>query len=481
MTPGENLSKSGPDTATTQHFRVFAHGRELAPEQLPLQVAARDGVIVRDFEEELRFDDGSVVHVFGTAVPLRGEDGVPRGAIATFLDVTRLKQAEAALRLADQRKDEFLAILSHELRNPLAPILTAAQLMKLRGDVATPRERELITRQAQHLVRLVDDLLDVSRVTRGKIALKKERLELAHVVAKAVEAVSPLLEQRKHVLQVAAPAEGLAVDGDEVRLTQVVSNLLSNAARYTPPGGHIAVAGAREGDHVVLRVRDDGTGITPELMPQLFEMFVQGPRGPDRAEGGLGLGLALVRRLTELHGGTVEAHSDGPGRGSEFTVRLDAAPELPPVLQPPAGTRRPSASGRALRVLVVDDNRDAAELISEVLQAAGYAVETAGDPSSALLAAERFRPHLAVLDIGLPVMDGYELGQHLRARMGTAAPALIALTGYGQEQDKQRSQSVGFAFHLVKPIDSETLLQCLAAAAPDRAADDAAATDSAGS
>jgi PAS domain S-box-containing protein len=452
---GQNLSKSA-DPAATRHFKVFANNVEVPPEELPLQRAAR-GAEVRSYEEEVHFDDGQVVHLFGSAIPLRDPGGAPRGAIGAFVDVTRLKQAEAAMRDADRRKDEFLALLSHELRNPLAPILTAAQLMQLRGDVATPREREVILRQAQHLVRLVDDLLDVSRVARGKVTLTKRLIETASVVAKAVEATAPLFEQRRHQLQLSVPSEGLSIDADEVRLTQVVSNLLTNAARYTAPGGRIDVTAVREGDEVVLRVRDNGMGIDPTLLPHLFEMFVQGPRGPDRSQGGLGLGLSLVRTLTALHGGTVSATSEGIGRGSEFTLRLpSSAPPGQPVRAPDRGARR-VAGPRGQRVLVVDDNRDGAEMISDLLADAGYEVQIADDPSQALSLADAFRPQLAILDIGLPVMDGYTLGRELRHRMGGATPILVALTGYGQEQDQRRSEEAGFAMHLVKPVDAERL------------------------
>jgi len=395
-------------------------------------------------------------------VPLRDPAGAPRGAIGAFVDVTRLKQVEAAMREADRRKDEFLALLSHELRNPLAPIVTAAELMQMRGDVATPFEREVILRQAQHMVRLVDDLLDVSRVARGKVTLAKAPLNLGIVVSKAVEATSPLLEQRRHQLHLTVPPQGLPVIGDEVRLTQVVSNLLTNAARYTPPGGHIEVNGALEGGEVVLRVRDNGAGIDAALLPNVFEMFVQGTRSADRSEGGLGLGLSLVRTLTILHGGTVSAHSDGPGHGSEFTVRLPASAPRPD--QPPAtkGEHRPTTGTRSKRVLVVDDNRDGAQMISAVLVGAGHDVQVVADPSHALLLADVFRPQVAILDVGLPVMDGYALGQELRARLRGEPPVLIALTGYGQTEDKRRSEEAGFSLHLVKPVSAELLLGFLA-------------------
>ena len=455
---GENMSKTALDPTATRHFKIFANGVEVPPSELPLQRAAR-GAEVRNYEEEIRFDDGKVIHLYGSAVPLRDPSGAPRGAIGAFVDVTRLKQAEAALMEADRRKDEFLALLSHELRNPLAPILTAAEIMKLRGDVPAPQEREVIVRQAHYLVRLVDDLLDVSRVARGKVTLSKKTLELADVVAKAVEATAPLLEQRQHQLVIAVPSQGLPVEVDEVRLTQVVNNLLTNAARYTDPGGRIEVSAGREGDHVVLRVRDNGAGIAPALLPHVFEMFVQGARGSDRSEGGLGLGLSLVQSLTALHGGTVTVRSEGLGRGSEFTIRLPAsAPLLRPAPLAAIATRR-IASGCGHRVLVVDDNRDAGMMISKLLAEGGYEVQIAGDAFQALSVAPTFRPHVAIVDIGLPVMDGYTLGCELRARMGGGAPTLVALTGYGQERDQRRSAEAGFALHLVKPVDAERLTQ----------------------
>jgi PAS domain S-box-containing protein len=457
--PEQNLSKTSTDPTAMAHFKVFVNDVEVRAENLPMQRAAR-GIEVRNYEEKLVFDDGQVVHLYGSAVPLRDPNGEPRGAIGAFVDVTRLKLAEAAMVEADRRKDEFLALLSHELRNPLSPILTAAQLMQLRGDVATPHEREIILRQAQHLVRLVDDLLDVSRVARGKVTLAKKPVELATVVAKAVEATAPLLEQRRHQLSLSVPAQGLVVEADEVRLTQVINNLLTNAARYTPPGGKVEVIAAREADSVVLRVRDNGSGIDPVLLPNVFEMFVQGTRGPDRSAGGLGLGLSLVRTLTALHGGTVSAHSDGLDRGSEFTIRLPST--LTPIVLGPGHDsvpRRKTSGIRGRRVLVVDDNRDGAEMISDLLADAGHDVQIANDPSQALSSADSFRPQVAILDIGLPVMDGYALARELRARLDKATPVLIALTGYGQEQDKRRSEEAGFMMHLVKPVDADTLIQ----------------------
>jgi PAS domain S-box-containing protein len=460
MDEGSNLSKTAADPTPTNHFRVFIDQAEVAPDQLPLQRAAR-GAEVRGYEEEIHFDDGQVVHLYGSAVPLRDPTGAARGSVGAFVDVTRLKQAEAAMREADRRKDEFLALLSHELRNPLAPIMTAVQLMELQGDVATPREREVIKRNGQHLLRLVDDLIDVSRVARGKVTLARRRFELATVVARALESATPLLEERRHDLRLSVAARGLVVDADDVRLTQVVSNLLTNAGHYTPPGGLIEVTGALEDGDVVLRVRDNGVGIDAELLPHVFDMFVQGPRDRDRLQGGLGLGLALVKTLTELHGGRAFAHSDGPNRGSTFTVRLPASASVPADVNAARSPTGRIASDNARRVLIVDDNRDAAEMISILLSRAGHDVARAADASQALSVAGEFQPQVAVLDIGLPVMDGYALGRELRARLGSATPILIALTGYGQEQDQRRSAEAGFAAHLVKPVDAARLIELI--------------------
>jgi signal transduction histidine kinase/CheY-like chemotaxis protein len=367
------------------------------------------------------------------------------------------------LQVANRAKDEFLAMLGHELRNPLAPIVTALQLIKLRGDGRPSREHEVIERQVKHLMRLVDDLLDVSKIAKGKVELKLRALDLGEVIAKGVEMASPLLEERLHHFKVDAPARGIiVVDGDEARLAQVVSNLLTNAARYTRPGGEVSLSARVEGQEAVIRVKDNGTGIDADMMPRIFELFVQGARPIDRSEGGLGIGLALVRNLVSLHGGTVSAHSDGRDRGSEFTVRLPLA--RPYVMRPPA----PAAelSGRApppphqipLRVLLVDDNHDAVELLAEAVRLEGHEVAMAHDGPSALAKLDQFQANVVVLDIGLPVMDGYEVARQIRARPEHRATRLIALTGYGQAGDRQRAHDAGFDVHLVKPIDVQHLL-----------------------
>ncbi|NUO49971.1 MAG: PAS domain S-box protein [Polyangiaceae bacterium] len=461
--PGKNLSKTAEDSADTRHFEVFVNGVQVPHSELGLQRASR-GIEVRDYEEEVRFDDGEVRYLYGNAIPLRDCDGSPRGAVGALVDVTRMKEAEAAMREAARRKDEFLALLSHELRNPLAPIITAAQLMEMRGGSATPREREVILRQAQHMVRLVDDLLDVSRVARGKIMLSKSRLQLADVVARAIEAISPLLDQRHHHVTVSVPDDGLSVDADEVRLTQVIINLLSNAARYTPPRGNIVIDARREAAEVVLRVRDDGPGIDGDLLPHVFEMFVQGARGSDRQQGGLGLGLSLVKSFTELHGGTVSAANNPDGQGSEFTVRL---PRLSGSSHPPASKEPPSApppprppGARSVRVLIVDDHVDGASKIARYLTRAGHDVRLAHDPTRALSLTDGFRPEVAIIDASLPVMDGYSLGQELRSRMSGAPPRLIALTGYGRD-DTSRGEEAGFAASIPRPLNADLLVRLL--------------------
>ena len=391
--------------------------------------------------------------------PMRDVDGTIDGVAAVVHDVTALAQARRDAELANQAKDGFLALLGHELRNPLAPITSALQLIRQRGIDGAEREYAVIERQVNHLVGLVDDLLDVSRITRGKVDLRLEPVELSVVIERAVESVGPLLEARGHQLALdVAPA--LYVEGDQARLAQVVANLLTNAAKYTPSGGRVEIAARRVGDAVELRIADDGIGIDPAILPNVFEPFVQSKQALDRAHGGLGLGLAIVDNLTKLHGGTVVAESAGTGLGCTVTVRLPAteAPAPAPAAAPiPAPTAAPPAALAKTTILVVDDNVDAAELLSEILADAGYETRAAHDGPSALAIAASFQPVLAILDLGLPVMTGFELARLLRAQPATAATQLIALTGYGQPQDREATAVAGFAAHLVKPVDLATL------------------------
>ena len=374
--------------------------------------------------------------------------------------ISRMDLEEEARRLST-RKDDFLALLSHELRNPLAPIITAVHLLKTRAAGSPSKELDVIERQAQHLVRLLDDLLDVARLTRGKVVLERTPVEIARIVALAVEMVSPLLEQRRHSLDIDVPSVGLVVDADENRLAQVVSNLLNNAAHYTRVGGHIGVAARREGETVVIEVADDGIGIATDALSNIFDLFVQGSNRSNE-KGGLGLGLVVVKQLTELHGGSVSVASEGDGRGTKFTIRL---PSLP------AGSIAPAASAAARLVphtetprcvLVVDDNEDALDLLSTFLESAGHEVVMAHDGPEALAVLDRCHPSVAVIDIGMPVMDGYELAARIQAQLGDERPYLVALTGYGQPTDRERSGAAGFNEHLVKPVDLAHLLRAIA-------------------
>jgi CheY-like chemotaxis protein len=379
---------------------------------------------------------------------------------ALALDNARLyAEAEAARREAERAnraKDEFLAILGHELRNPLAPIVMALELMA-RSPKDSTVQRRIIERQVLHLTRLVDDLLDVSRITQGKIALRRERVDLAGVVDKALELTRPIFERRTRSLALEV-ADGCFVEGDGMRLAQVVSNLLINAAKFTPDPGAIRLRLCAEGDRARIEIEDEGIGMEASLVPHVFDLFVQGKQSIDRVAGGLGLGLAIVRTLVHMHGGDVEARSEGIGRGSVFTVRLPLVaagtqPDTPRVMNEAAH------ASRYARVLVVDDNRDAATTLATLLDLQGYVVETAADAAQALSAIGSFVPDIAILDIGLPGMDGYELA--LEVRRMASPPRLLALTGYGTASDRERALSAGFDDHLVKPVDPDRLLEAL--------------------
>jgi signal transduction histidine kinase/CheY-like chemotaxis protein len=371
--------------------------------------------------------------------------------------VARADAARAEAEAADRAKDEFLALLGHELRNPLAPALTAVHLMKQRGEDS--REREVIERQIRHMARLVDDLLDVSRLRRGAIELRREPFELADAVGRAVEMTSPIFADKHHELVIDVPP-GLLVDGDRIRIAQIISNLLSNAAKYTEPHGRVVIEARQEYGEIVLECRDNGVGIAPELLPRVFDLFVQGERGLDRRQGGLGLGLAVARMLVDRHGGTIEVASAGPTQGSTFVVRLPAAP---------ASAMRPggdvpvqaSPSTRAGRVLVVDDNHDALVLLLDAFKHADIDAVGAETASEAIDLATKVHPDVAVLDIGLPDVNGFDLARSLRALPGGAWIRLIAVTGYGREQDKAAARAAGFDAFFAKPVDIPTLLHAM--------------------
>ena len=392
-------------------------------------------------------------------------DGEP-AVVAYSFDSTRLRKAEHGLREADRRKDEFLATLAHELRNPLAPIRNGLQILRMRGadPAATPRLHEMLERQVNHLVRLVDDLMEVARVTRGRIELRKESVDLAAALRSAIETSRPLIEAARHELTVELPVEAVTLVADPVRLTQVIANLLNNAAKYTEEGGRISLSAWREDQQAVVVVSDTGIGIPRDVLPRVFDLFAQGNRTYQRAQTGLGIGLTLVRRLVELHGGTVAARSEGLGRGSEFIVRL------------PLGMQHIELTGRSgrerdsifasHRILVVDDSVDAAQSLAMLLEDLGADVHTASDGPTALDELEAYRPSVMLLDIGMPGMDGLEVARRARQRPGSRDLAVIALSGWGQDEDRRRSREAGIDYHLVKPVDLVELGHLLTALAP---------------
>jgi PAS domain S-box-containing protein len=396
-----------------------------------------------------------------TVDPVPGPCGVPAGAVGILADVTAARRAEETLREADRRKDEFLAMLAHELRNPLAPLRNALHLQEQPGadPAAVDRSRAVIARQLGNMVRLIDDLLDVSRITRGKIDLKRQRVELGAILDGAVETSLPLVHASRHELTREGPSEPIHLDADPTRLTQVFANLLNNAAKYTPEGGRIRLEARREGDEAVVVVADNGSGIAPEMLERIWEPFAQADRTLGRAQGGLGIGLTLVKRLAELHGGSIRARSAGLGKGSEFTVRLPAAKG--PAAATPATGSAPAVGVAVRRVLVVDDNTDAAESLATLVEMWGHEVRSAHDGPAALAAAEEFRPDVILLDIGLPGLTGYEVAGRLRARPEFQSVRLIALTGWGQDADRERSRAAGFELHLVKPVDPTELKKIL--------------------
>jgi CheY-like chemotaxis protein len=373
--------------------------------------------------------------------------------------------AERELRAADQRKDEFLAMLAHELRNPLAPISTGAHLLKLlhSDNAQITQTCAIIARQVEHMTSLVDDLLDVSRVTRGLVSLSTEPLDLKKVIDDAAEQIRPLVNARRHRVVLDLPPEPATVKGDHKRLVQVVANLLGNATKYTPEGGHIELRLARAREDYVITVSDDGIGMEPALVDRVFDLFTQAKRTPDRSQGGLGLGLALAKSLVELHGGSVSAHSAGVGQGSTFTVRLPRYEEEVP-LEPgaPPSIERRGAPAAPLRVLLVDDNQDAAHTLELFLKAAGHDVRVAYRSGEALEAARAFRPEVCLLDIGLPDFDGNQLARRLRMMPQAAGATLIAMTGYGRQQDRDAAKAAGFDDYLVKPVNTMQLTQLLA-------------------
>jgi PAS domain S-box-containing protein len=399
------------------------------------------------------------------------EGGALVRAWGTQLDITERKRLEEELRRraeelagADRRKDQFLAMLAHELRNPLAPIRNAVELMR-QAEIVDPSfsaSREMVERQVKHLARLVDDLLDVSRITRGSIRLRKEAVDLVTIAERAVEATRPLIEARGHHLQLDLPDRPLRLEADPTRLEQVISNLLNNAAKYTMPGGQIWLVVKSEGPEATVRVRDTGIGVPPDVLGRVFEPFVQSDGSLARSEGGLGIGLTLVRSLVEMHGGTVEAHSPGLGQGSEFVVRLPVRPGPSVAAERYESDEPASPLTHRSRVLVVEDNVDAAESLAALLRLWGHEVQVVNDGLAAIDAAREQRPEVVLLDIGLPGLDGYQVARKLREEVGLDHALLVAMTGYGQPEDRRRSQEAGIHLHYVKPVEPAILRELLA-------------------
>jgi PAS domain S-box-containing protein len=462
----ERIFGYSPEEAIGQHISLL-----IPPEQADdvehILGCVRRGERVDHYQTRRRAKDGRILDVSLTVSPVRDAAGNIVGASKVARDITAqkraaeaLKESEERLREANRRKDEFLAMLSHELRNPLAAISSAVQVARRSAlDESLAWSTEVIERQVRHLARLIDDLLDVSRITRGKIQLREEVIEIGPVLNGAVDAVRPLVEDRRHELNVSFRSGTLRVRADRVRLEQVVTNLLTNAAKYTEAGGRIWLSAERDGGDVVIRVRDTGIGIPPEKLPQMFELFVQDERALARSEGGLGIGLTLVKSLVEMQRGSISATSGGPGRGSEFTVRL---PAVAGAAAEPARPATATGHGvRASRILIVDDNADSARGLARLLKLLGHDVRTAHDGPGAVAVARDYRPDTVLLDIGLPGMDGYEVARQLRGDEACRDCTIVAVSGYGREDDRRRGREAGFDHHLVKPIDPDALLTLL--------------------
>jgi PAS domain S-box-containing protein len=451
------------DEIIGEHFRIFysAEARERQWPEEELRRAREEG---RYEEEGVRIrKDGAAFWANVVITPVRDSAGVLRGYAKVTRDLTDRKRIES-LESSERQMQEFLAVLAHELRNPLAPISNALNLLA-RKPTADPSEiwvRDVLQRQTGQLSHLVDDLLDVSRITRAALVLDRKAVDLRTLLRQAADASTQWFEQRRHTLDVRVPSERLVVEGDEVRLSQVVQNLLHNAAKYTPDGGRIDLEARREGDEAVIRVKDNGIGMTADMLSTAFELFKQAHQGLDRSQGGLGVGLTLVERLIKMHGGRVEARSEGPGHGSEFVVRLPLKPEQP-IVRPPGEAKGPgdAPNGPRRRILVVDDNRDAAQALKLLLETDGHEVRVAADGAGGLALARQYKPDVALLDIGLPSMDGYELARRMREEPALEGMLLIAVTGYGQMHDRARASASGFNHHLVKPVEFSALQRLL--------------------
>jgi PAS domain S-box-containing protein len=450
-----------PPAGEQPPYRIQQNGKDIPSDELPMQYAIAHRTAVSN-EIDIVRADGSVLYVQNDVEPLYDTHGQIYGCVSVCVDHTDRKRAEMGLRDADRRKDEFLATLSHELRNPLAPLRSAVEVIRLaRGDQElVERARATIERQLLHLVRITDDLLDVARITQNKVQLRRERIDLRTVLQSAIEATRPMLDTQMHSLTVHVPESPIWVDVDFTRIAQAVSNLLSNAAKYTEPRGHITVTASSSATDATIGVSDTGIGIPPELLPRIFDMFTQLQAHRDRTYGGLGIGLTLARRLVKLHGGTITASSAGLGRGSEFTIRLPLD-TVARVSEARADVVDRASRSVGCRILVAEDSPDAAEMLSLMLGIKGHDVRVAADGKQAVAIGSTFKPQIAFVDIGLPLMDGFEVARQLRDLLGGRI-VLVALTGWGQDEDRRRSRDAGFDHHLTKPPEPDVLDQLIA-------------------
>jgi PAS domain S-box-containing protein len=453
------------DDVRASGWRSFLH---------PEDAETYEGAYTRSLEQRVPFEaryrlraaDGSYRWFQAKGSPRYSETGEFLGYVGCSVDVTDIKNTEDLLKEADRRKDEFLATLAHELRNPLAPIRNALRVLRLsNSSESRDRAHAMLERQVEHMVRLVEDLMEVSRITRGKVELRRSRVDLRTIIDIAVETCQPLIDAGRHRLSVVLPSPAPALEADAVRLVQVFANLIANAAKFSEEGGQISVTGRLAGDRIVVSVRDEGIGMSPETLATVFDLFVQGRDSTGVRRGGLGIGLTLVRSTVEMHGGHVEAKSDGEGRGSEFLVSLpvgNAHADHDRVSPPPA-LAPPSLAGH--RVLVVDDHQDGADSLGMMLDVLGASTLVVYNGPAAIERIDAFRPGVAFLDIGMPRMDGYEVARRIRARPEHRDMTLIALTGWGQAEDRQRSLEAGFDYHLVKPLEMDTLRTVMASLA----------------
>jgi PAS domain S-box-containing protein len=448
-------------------FKLFAmDGSPILHDECWMALALKNLREYNGHEIMIERPDGQRLTALAHASPIHNELGRLIGAVNVLVDISDRKRSEDALKEADRSKNEFLATLAHELRNPLAPIRAAVKILQIRLS-ANPESQsalEVIERQTKQMTRLIDDLLDVARITSNKLELRREQIELRDVLDSAIETSRPLIEQRGHKLSVRAPSAPTYIDGDPVRLAQVISNLLNNAAKYTERGGRIWLTATRKGNEAVIKVRDTGIGIPAEVLPQIFQMFTQADRSIHGSAGGLGIGLTLVKRLIEMHGGTITAQSDGPGKGSEFIMRVPTAAVADsslPEIRTEGAEEGATETPKPIRILVVDDNEDSADSLGLLLKLLGNEVRIAHDGLAAVNMANEFEPRVVLLDIGLPTLNGFEAAEKIRQQPWAKQAVMIAVTGWGEAVDRQRSKKAGFDHHLVKPVDPDVLTRLL--------------------